>query len=643
MGDRPTADYVELVDGIASYGVPQENISSLLGYINTIYGSELDNRYEELTFYIGVYIALASLVCILSMVADLLHGLRSRKLWFPCKYFRINAAFLSVIGVAMKLHVDLSGSTPGDVDQMEKLGSMAFLCTSMANLLPCLATMDSNELLTNITALCISVVVHVCIQIQSNVVSYSDYIMLQLDSVDIRNNRHTTLAFIYVALLLVLLITACFLMTSASGVICVLLAFLHTLTIYWSFKLVLTKDTDSEYSWSVIVILLVQFIGVVIGTIAPLSRCFVILNFKVSSKMVSNHFKVFKVESYWTGMLYDWKRASIELPIRRHSIKCNLLREHWKAEFSRLEPNVYVLHLEDEMELADRTLKGFSKSVNQLILKGKKNKPNNLIKLIEEKSSSDFHGVGKFDQIDHYHVPSLLSKGQYRECWSLPVVILTTIAVSFPKVEKKDVKSLLEGVREGLLYVKLVEESLNVTDNPVSVPNEAHILWKEVEVDHEWLGHKLQDPSFQAKTARQIVEWFWDTSENIDHNGRRIEDSIHMSICANSMYGITKTILHAYHTNGEDKVSQKELFDNLSSMIADIIAACLTNLPKVIALKCHTKVIEKRVAIVEDAAQLLGETEQIIKTLQCRRIPDMNPRDLPFIDKWRAYMESRIP
>ncbi|KAJ0524021.1 hypothetical protein HanIR_Chr10g0500031 [Helianthus annuus] len=59
--------------------------------------------------WIGMYLALASLVCILFMVADLLHGLRSRMLSFPSEYFTINSASLTVISVAMKLPVDLSG------------------------------------------------------------------------------------------------------------------------------------------------------------------------------------------------------------------------------------------------------------------------------------------------------------------------------------------------------------------------------------------------------------------------------------------------------------------------------------------------------------------------------------------------------
>ncbi|KAI3802956.1 hypothetical protein L1987_31103 [Smallanthus sonchifolius] len=726
MDFNSTKDYLALVDVLADdYNITEENVASLMGYVKSIYRSEVENKYSAPMLYIGIYIALASLVCIVAMVADLLHGLRSRKLWFPCKYFRINAAFLSVIAVAMKLPVDLSGSMPGDVDQVGKLGSMAFMCTMMANLLPCLATMDSNELLSNITALSILVitlVVNIFIQILTGVVSYKeDAQMLQVVSpnydVKISKHRNTMLASIYVALLLVLLIvhvstclailkskkiidskyqqghgraskdiepssgellaveklqkhvsnhwimagsgspqfiTACFRTTSASGVMCVLVTVLHTLTLSWTAEAILNKDCDSDYSWSMIVILIVQSIGVVIATIAPLSRCFATLSFKVSSKIISTHFKVFEAESYWTSKLNEWKRASIQLPILSHSL--NVVIETLKNQILRVVFNSlteetdnsernkdlfqYVLSLEKEMELGDRTLEGLSISVNKLIQKGEKSKPENLIELINEKSTNGFHGVEKFDQIDRHHVPSLLLKQQCQDCWSLAVVNLTTIAISLPKVEKNEVESLLQSVREGLLYVKLVEECLNVSDDYVSIRKGAETLWKEVDVDHEWLDYKLQDPalSSEVKTARQILEWFKDTARNIVREDGKNDDSIPRSICANSMHRITKTILLTFHDNNDDKDSQKELFNSSSSMIADIIAACLTNLPQVITMKCHTIEIEKREDSVKDAAQLLGKTKQIIKSLQDHDIPNMDPSDMPFIDKWRDYL-----
>ncbi|CAH1452455.1 unnamed protein product [Lactuca virosa] len=109
------------------------------------------------------------------------------------------------------------------------------------------------------------------------------------------------------------------------------------------------------------------------------------------------------------------------------------------------------------------------------------------------------------------------------------------------------------------------------------------------------------------------------------------------------MYRITETILLSYYSN-IDEVSQEELFAQLSSMIADILAACLTNLPQVIAMKCHTSFIEKREASVQVAAQLLGKTTQIINILQDRELPSLNDTDqLAFIDKWQVNLMHLFP
>ncbi|KAJ0764651.1 hypothetical protein HanPI659440_Chr08g0294541 [Helianthus annuus] len=120
------------------------------------------------------------------------------------------------------------------------------------------------------------------------------------------------------------------------------------------------------------------------------------------------------------------------------------------------------------------------------------------------------------------------------------------------------------------------------------------------------------------------------------------DNSVFMSASANSMYRLTQTILVSYHAN-IDQVSQEELLVQLSSMISNILAACLTNLPQVIAMKCHTSVIEKREASVQTTAQLLGETMQIINSLQDRKLPSLNLDELPFIDKWRDCLLHPSP
>lgn len=727
-----------------------------------IYRSDQQNRFSKPMPWIGIYIAVASLVCILPMVADLLHGLRNRKLWFPCKYFTLNAASLSVIAVAMKLPMDLNNPMPGTVDQAAKLGSMAFMCTIMANLLPSLSTMDSNELLTNIVALgvlVITLVVNVCIQMKTGILShYDDEYFVEV----VANAKalspymsapgNSLKATIFVVMLLMLLIIhtcsslaiikskqilesryrksheaalkdqelqqpgrltveklkrqvsnywimagtgspqfmmACSATTAASGVICAISTVIHILVMLLTIRSL--PDYRSDYKWSISVILITQFTGVVLGSIAPICRCFASLNFELSTKCFWNHIKVFKVESYWSWKLSDWKKRCIPFP--SCSRKCKIVIQKMKililnfcigfqkavvvaCKIIGLVPNFlvicfflcwkqlkamfrasgvvlgkrseqleqykdfvpYVLQLQDDMELAERTLKGITKSVNRLIQKAEKQQPKNLMKLLEE--SRGFEGVEKFSS---HLVPPLLAE-ESLNCWSLPLVTLTTIAISLPNIQHNVVDSLLSGVSEGLVYVTLVEERLNATEDYVSIQKAAKTLWLEVEIYHKWLGNKLQRPAPQVNTAGEILKWFRDTAKNMvtEVEQRDIVGGNDDSISANSMYHITETILLSYHTTIEE-VSQEELFEKLSTMISDILAACLTNLPQVIAIKCHTSAIEKREASVHAAAQLLGETMQIINSLEDRELPRLNPDELAFIDKWRAYLKHPFP
>ncbi|GJT43871.1 hypothetical protein Tco_0952586 [Tanacetum coccineum] len=263
---------------------------------------------------------------------------------------------------------------------------------------------------------------------------------------------------------------------------------------------------------------------------------------------------------------------------------------------------------------------------------------------IKVQQSIGFEGVENFGR---HHVPPLLST-EYPDCWSLPLISLTTIAISLPNIQNDIVDSLLRSVSEGLLYVTLVEESLNATQEYVSIQKAAKMLWLEVEVHHKWLGYKLKDYAPQRNTAGHILEWYRDTAKNMvtELESMDIEasdkNSVCKSLCANSMYRITQTIL-IYYQDTNDEVSQEELFTQLSSMISGILAACLTNLPQVIAMKCHTSSIENREASVYAAAQLLGETTQIINNLQDRELPSLNPDELPFINKWCAYFRDQFP
>ncbi|KAK9067054.1 hypothetical protein SSX86_014378 [Deinandra increscens subsp. villosa] len=752
MGSNSLVEYNKILNQLNTYtNIPQHLISSFRHFSLLIYRSDEQNRFSEPMPWIGIYIALASLLCTLAMVADLVHGIRAKKLWFPSKYFTLNAASLSVIAVAIKLPMDLNNSMPGHTDQDAKIGSLAFMCTMMANLLPSLATMDNKELLTNIIALSvlvITLVVNVCIQIKTGLLSLYKY---QDDLFETTNegkdqsssymyvytHRYGIVSTFYLGMLLMLLltyvsssvailkskqilnskyqggheralkelesagrgrltveklkqhvtsywimagtsspgfVTACSATTSASGVICACSAGLAVLLMYLTIGYL--REYKSDYKWSMLVIFITQFIGVILGSIAPLFRCFAYFSFNLSIKwMWNHHINVFKVESYWTQKLCDWKHSSIPFSvssrIRKVIIRnlisailsicigfqktvvvaCKMIAlipillvisvlyctSCWKRmnkseqldKFKDLRR--YIFTLEEDIELAERTLKGMTKSVNLVIRKAEKQQPSNLIKLLE--GCSSFEGVGGYGN-GSLHVPVLHTEDDHDlTCWSLTLVTLTAIAISIPNVSKKVTDRLLSSVSESLVYVTLVEESFNIaSDGYVSKQKAAKSLWLEVELYHKWLGNELTKLAPQVTTAKQILESFRDTAENLN------TEVGSLNICAESMYHTTKTFLFSYGDT-IDKASREELFGELSSMIADLSAACLTNLPRVIAMKCHTNVIEKREESVHAATELLGETMQIINMLQDHQLPTLNTEELRLTDKWRGYLK----
>nr|GEY48124.1 hypothetical protein [Tanacetum cinerariifolium] len=224
--------------------------------------------------------------------------------------------------------------------------------------------------------------------------------------------------------------------------------------------------------------------------------------------------------------------------------------------------SLYVLQIHDEIELAERTLKGISNSMNSFILKAEKEQNNDLLKLLEK--STSFRGVKKFgmSQYEPLYSVELVSS------WSLPIVTLTCIVVALPHIPKDRVENLVESISEGKQQQILV-----------------------------WFAYK----------AEEIVLEF-----NNSSTGIVVRNTPKELIAFNLMYRITRTILHREHGNSEP-LSKKQLFALLNGMIADILSACFTNIPQVIKMKCHESVIEKRKASVRVAAKLLGKTKKILE------------------------------
>lgn len=117
--------------------------------------------FSTRTEWVGLYIAAASFICTLAMAADVVRGFYIKKLWFPCRHFTLNVATLTVLGVAIKLAMDLDNPMPGSLDQFSKVSSLVFMETSIAYFMPSLGNMEMKDVLMNMISLGILVIVNV--------------------------------------------------------------------------------------------------------------------------------------------------------------------------------------------------------------------------------------------------------------------------------------------------------------------------------------------------------------------------------------------------------------------------------------------------------------------------------------------------
>ncbi|XP_076960746.1 uncharacterized protein LOC143637183 [Bidens hawaiensis] len=697
--------------------ITRESLESLKFYCGKIHDSEVDEMYSQPMVWIGNYITIASWLCVLAMSVDLLNGFKRKKIWFPCKFFSLNATSVTIITVTMKLPMDLSSGMPGYVDQVAKLGSMAFTSTMMTNLMPSLASMDNKALAANVIGLVILVItmiVNVCIQISTGVINHvgmaNIYITLTIFLLMILISSAITIPTTkqilemkyeatsqkalydqhphdivmstverlrrYVRRYWVIAETGSpqFVMASsplsfASGVICAVGVFFYVCFGLSMLKQPRESAHGSQYKSTTSSILVAQSTGVVVGAIAPICRCYMVLKWKILMNL--------KVEEYWTQKLNEWKESDITFTssssrsrVLVHNLKRRILNLWimfqkvivlsckmmvimvvycsfcWRCVtccFTSIAPSSddtnedvsgYAVQLEDGIRPTQETLIGVSRSFNHFMKKARKKQSKNLLKLVEK--STSFEGVMNFDndQVQLLFSPRLVNT------WSLPVVSLTCIAITLPKINKRKARRLFSRVGEGLLYARMVEECLNTASEYADIQKTTVTLWHEVQDNKKWLENSLETSGFKGNTSVEILTWFVDKAQeivtDITNKSFNRDNPPKKLIAANSMYRVAQTVMLNY-PRSMGSISEMELFDLICSMIADILAACLTNIPLVIMKKCNESVSE---ASVEAAAKLLGSTGEILTKLEVRQLPRMDPNKMVYIDEWRLHLNQ---
>ncbi|KAL3616760.1 hypothetical protein CASFOL_039154 [Castilleja foliolosa] len=423
---------------------------------------------------------------------------------------------------------------------------------------------------------------------------------------------------------------------------------------------------NSDYKWSTTVILSIQTIGVALGTVAPLLRWFTAARFKSTMIGKKSFRDEFKVEAYWTHTLKQWRDSSIPIRLGHrifrktlHDVKRLLLnffigvqillvvssklvllvsaifvkgllfcfsyikiprtrKSDSNSNTNSNDLSDYVLLLEGGAEVPKRTLQNICNEVDMLIRTGQKKQPKKLIQLLQ-KSVSSFNIIQ--NQSSHFQ--------ERPDCWSLPVVTLTSIAVSLPNITIRKAEELVIAVSQGLYFAKFIEKTLDSKRESASIRKAADVVWVGVELDKKWLDKDLHEAGRAHKETLQELYNIAETtvkSFTDDTSNYLVQDPLNWPekvIAANSMYRITQTILLEH--DDDHRQTDEEMFERLSIAISDILAACFTNLGRVIMLNCHSNAIKEREKNIRRAAVLLGESEEILASFEQRELRVWGP------------------
>ncbi|CAL5416664.1 unnamed protein product [Camellia sinensis] len=539
---------------------------------NMLYCEHNSQKSKAPMPWIGIYVAAASLICFLTIVADAFYAFQNKKFWFPCKFFTINAATLTLLGVAMKMPLDVSSDMYGGSDQLAKLSSTVMMCIAIGNFMPSLGPMDDKDIFTNIIAL----------------VKYTEALREQIgkkitvEKLKENVNKYWMMAETGSPKFVMARSVTC----SASGVICLMTALILAQLEYrvWDFA----TTGESDYAWSTFFIFTIQTATVGVGIIDPICRWFTAIKFKCSKESTKGFKTELKPEGYWIKRLEEWKKSSIVLQIR--GLKLRKLVQRTKnlvlnlcimIQVMIVEPvhnstsptkSDNVLLLEGEVELTESTLKNIRKAADHFIVKANKQQPRNLIELLQQKSTCGFECILDFHSDK---VPSLDSQ-EPLNCWALPLVTLTCIAIAISKINKNMADRLVRSVSEGLSYVRHVDEAMDTKGNLTNSRDAANKAWLGVELEGKWLDEDLTRIAPKETCCRETFQILADFAQkivikykaniNASPDERPTNWPINV-IAANSMYRICKSLLLDDEGNNH-QINHDELFLKLFNMIA---------------------------------------------------------------------------
>ncbi|XP_043694494.1 uncharacterized protein LOC122645230 [Telopea speciosissima] len=445
---------------------------------------------------------------------------------------------------------------------------------------------------------------------------------------------------------------------------------------------------NSDYGWwSISTVFGSQCLAVFVGSSAPLLRWMIVvkpvcercwktlvcsfnMNFLDIFKGLKDHilklFHLFKNPSLSVlteqGKDDDWiRKLAIYLPVKYvviylFNFRETLLLPSVTFFLRHYPPLVNSILKEGERESVSANFQHGHSECERMINGGIKNHPCHLIKLLQKRSNA-YNSVGLFKgvlEFDSYLVPPIRTSDceipAPPNCWTMPVVILTSIANSLGHSNKERMKSLIDTVREGLRFTKFIEDNLE-DKSLISVRDAAEFLWVGMDYCTFFIDinlHKDLSSSqgfSMSSSPEEILKKLANAGKGcVLRSKEKLLGVPHVLwpievIIGYNLYRVCESIL----LDEEKYQTIDKLFDWIEHTIADLLGACLPNLPHALYAECALTNIVEAEERFKKAAYVLGQFQEIIQILRAMNFPELDHDESAYLENWRSVKQFKDP
>ncbi|KAK9081300.1 hypothetical protein Syun_030663 [Stephania yunnanensis] len=601
---------------------------------------------------IGLYVAVATLICLLFMLFDMFAGFREKKRWIPCRFFPLNSVTLTLVAIATKLPVDLTTPMPNAQDQLSKLSGTMLVRIYMGFIMPSLGLTRNSECFSNMVSLTIFVVtvfVNSCIQMHTGVIflfkgehiivlSFMMFLLVTLwiSASIVNSQKEISTDYIKEQFTngegsLLRRLKVCYLHSYATNpqfslctkvicpstcaicVICTAILVRGIIQLFVLKELVVCKRT-SDYKWSMWAIVASQVFTIFVGCLATIFRLLTMAE-HVEGDDLKDACEGF-IDNSWLGnravtificppiALVVWIEGLI---IASYTIVAKLVkvfREGRESDdggcFSICKPNddddamkEFKLIQAGEMGLDDWTLKKGVQDMKRWVEPVNKIKSSNhLIKLLSKTPSEDFLTSLIQNQSDP-------AKQRYKIS-SLSIVVLTKVASIFiPSTMSHFLFNSLDEVLEVIHYIDRRMNASSFKSKKKSMVSKA--LWAGKSFKSFYMEPKFGASKF-GLLLDQAIENIIDLKQRLileDDDNVKEEVSVIIDFIEHKSYA-----------------SIEELISNVQQLYVDMLNKFLTQLPGVIfkdVVESPPEDLEERVKL---ALKIVHEIEQLEALLQ---------------------------